>query len=198
MSAPVPVPVTPPTYTPVPGQKMCYGCKQLLPTTTEFFYRDASRKDGLSGMCRECSKKYANGYYKKKHAEAKEERRLSRKKATRKKAWVARQEKLTAMGTELTEEEWQETLQEFDYACAYCGATSNLQKDHVVPVESGGGTTKWNVVPACSHCNASKAEADLTNWYLQQPFYSPNRFTNVCDFVRKYKPEGVEQAEQAE
>lgn len=172
--------------------KKCWRCKRELPATTEYFHKDSSKNDGLHGMCKECSKEHGKAYYEKRKEHLREwhQKHYRRKKrqATRKKAWAARQAKLAALANELTEEEWQETLQEFDYKCAYCGAEGNLQKDHVIPVDSGGGTVKWNVVPACVHCNASKAEADLTCWYLHQPFFSLERLMIIFDFMRRYKP----------
>jgi 5-methylcytosine-specific restriction endonuclease McrA len=44
------------------------------------------------------------------------------------------------------------------YTCQYCGATSRLTVDHVVP-RSRGGQTNWaNLVTACSPCNLRKAD----------------------------------------
>ena len=38
-----------------PGQKLCTPCEQLLPATSEFFYRDRSKNDGLMSTCKKCS-----------------------------------------------------------------------------------------------------------------------------------------------
>jgi 5-methylcytosine-specific restriction endonuclease McrA len=43
--------------------------------------------------------------------------------------------------------------------CHYCGKAfppAELTMDHVIPVVRGGKSTRGNVVPACSECNASK------------------------------------------
>lgn len=43
-----------------------------------------------------------------------------------------------------------------EFSCQYCGASSELTFDHVVP-RSRGGRTSWdNVVAACSACNLRK------------------------------------------
>jgi 5-methylcytosine-specific restriction endonuclease McrA len=44
------------------------------------------------------------------------------------------------------------------YRCQYCGQTSHLTVDHVVP-RSRGGTSVWeNIVTACGPCNLRKAD----------------------------------------
>jgi 5-methylcytosine-specific restriction endonuclease McrA len=42
------------------------------------------------------------------------------------------------------------------YACQYCGATSRLTVDHVIPCSRGGGSGWDNVVTACAPCNSRK------------------------------------------
>lgn len=43
-----------------------------------------------------------------------------------------------------------------NFKCAYCGDTSNLTVDHIVP-KSRGGSNKWeNLVTACNSCNNKK------------------------------------------
>lgn len=65
---------------------------------------------------------------------------------------------------DLTPEEWTR-LQEAWGGCAYCGTTASaLQKDCVLPLSRGGRYTLDNVVPACRSCNASKCNAEVTQW----------------------------------
>ncbi|MGH2365293.1 MAG: HNH endonuclease [Chloroflexota bacterium] len=40
--------------------------------------------------------------------------------------------------------------------CAHCGATSNLQFDHIIPYSWGGADTAENVELLCRPCNLSK------------------------------------------
>ncbi len=46
------------------------------------------------------------------------------------------------------------------WACYYCGKlvanTTNLELDHVIPLEVGGRNHISNCVPACTHCNRTK------------------------------------------
>lgn len=55
---------------------------------------------------------------------------------------------------DLTMEQWQETLEYFDYKCAYCGGGYEVI-EHYLPVYKAG-TTVSNCVPACLHCNNMK------------------------------------------
>jgi 5-methylcytosine-specific restriction endonuclease McrA len=36
--------------------------------------------------------------------------------------------------------------------------------DHIVPIAKGGKSTKGNVVPCCSDCNAKKKSSLLMDW----------------------------------
>ncbi|MCY4195841.1 MAG: HNH endonuclease [Rhodobacteraceae bacterium] len=48
-----------------------------------------------------------------------------------------------------------------EFKCQYCGATTELTFDHVVPRSRGGKTTWTNVVTACAPCNLSKGARPL-------------------------------------
>jgi len=56
---------------------------------------------------------------------------------------------------DLSVSEWIKILDEHNRSCVYCGGQFT-DMDHVIPVSSGGGTTKSNVVPSCSRCNTDK------------------------------------------
>lgn len=47
------------------------------------------------------------------------------------------------------------------WACQYCGATSTLTIDHVVPQSKGGATSWENIVAACVPCNHRKGDSSL-------------------------------------
>lgn len=53
--------------------------------------------------------------------------------------------------------------------CVYCGATENLELDHIVPLSKGGAHCEDNLVVACRHCNASKHTKPLEEWLQTQP-----------------------------
>ena len=64
------------------------------------------------------------------------------------------------------------------FTCQYCGSTSDLTFDHLVPRSRGGRTTWENVVAACSSCNLSKANslAEEIGMFPRQKPYRPSVF----------------------
>ena len=54
----------------------------------------------------------------------------------------------------------QNLLERDDYRCQYCGKTfapKELNMDHVLPKDRGGGTSWENVVTSCIRCNSKKS-----------------------------------------
>lgn len=71
---------------------------------------------------------------------------------------------------DLTAQEWQSRLQEFNFHCAYCHLPfDNLEIEHMIPIAKGGEHTLENVVPACRSCNANKHAKTLVE-YAQLTF----------------------------
>ena len=65
---------------------------------------------------------------------------------------------------DLSEKQWT-ALKAAWMGCAYCGAVDMpLQRDCVLAISRGGRYTLDNVVPACSSCNASKCNDEVTGW----------------------------------
>ncbi len=62
------------------------------------------------------------------------------------------------------------------FSCQYCGKSSDLTFDHVVPRSRGGRTTWENVVAACSPCNLAKANRlpREIGMLPRQPPYQPS------------------------
>ena len=75
----------------------------------------------------------------------------------------------------------QNLLERDDYRCQYCGKnlpTKELNMDHVVPRDRGGGTSWENVVISCIRCNSKKSnrlpkEAGMR--LLKEPKRPPRR-----------------------
>lgn len=65
---------------------------------------------------------------------------------------------VVALPATLTIEEWKTTLEYFHYKCAYCGINDYEVLEHIIPLTSGGGTTRSNCVPACVQCNSIKGD----------------------------------------
>jgi hypothetical protein len=51
-------------------------------------------------------------------------------------------------------------LEVFGGACAFCGSTIEVVKDHLVPLCRGGTDWHENLVPACKTCNGTKGGRD--------------------------------------
>lgn len=86
-------------------------------------------------------------------------------------------------GACLTVADWMRLRDAFGGQCAYCRGPG-CHIEHVVPVSRGGGTSIWNLVPACERCNMSKRRMDPTEWL------SPERlaeFIALCIEVTEAK-----------
>ncbi len=65
---------------------------------------------------------------------------------------------------DLTDDQW-DAIKSAWGGCAYCGtAAGPFQKDCVMAISRGGRYTVDNVVPACSSCNASKCNFEVSTW----------------------------------
>jgi 5-methylcytosine-specific restriction endonuclease McrA len=83
--------------------------------------------------------------------------------------------------------DWKDAMIHFKGCCAYCGVKQTrkikLTRDHVIPVTKVGPTRRNNIVPACSRCNSSKSNTELTEWYMKRKFYSPERLELVLKWT---------------
>lgn len=52
-----------------------------------------------------------------------------------------------------------------EHECVYCGAPSDSQ-DHVIPRNYDGPDRQQNIVRSCKHCNSSKKDHDLVDWWV--------------------------------
>lgn len=69
---------------------------------------------------------------------------------------------------------------QFDNCCAYCGASGDMQIEHVVPISKGGTHAIGNIVPACQTCNFSKRDHEVEQWYRMQSEFSEKRWRRIC------------------
>ena len=49
-------------------------------------------------------------------------------------------------------------LEAYNYECAYCGSSENLQIDHIHPVSKGGWKNWDNLQVLCQDCNLRKSD----------------------------------------
>jgi len=85
----------------------------------------------------------------------------------------------------LTAGDWAEAQKYFSKRCAYCGSPDKLTKDHVVPLNVGGGLTKQNTIPCCGKCNSSKLDLEMRAWYFNQKFFTQTRFARINRYLEK-------------
>lgn len=82
------------------------------------------------------------------------------------------------------QQDWYDSLVYFNRQCAYCGSTENLTVEHIVPISRFGANKRYNIIPACSHCNSSKSDQDIMEWYPKQPFYSTERLLKIHSWFK--------------
>lgn len=140
--------------------KFCKKCKQTQPL--ESFYKDKSKKDGLSTTCKSCRKKQMAEYRanpeiaerarvraRKWHQENKEYARKSRRERYSPKK---RLEKLLIEKYDLSLEDYDDLNQKQDGVCAICGTTKGSKKGGRLVVDH---CHQSNVVRGllCHSCN---------------------------------------------
>ncbi len=75
-----------------------------------------------------------------------------------------RKRRMDSVEHDLSDAEWAAIKAAWG-GCAYCGATDKpLQRDCVLALSRGGRYTLDNIAPACSSCNASKCNDEVTGW----------------------------------
>lgn len=84
---------------------------------------------------------------------------------------------------------WRKHIKEqWNHKCAYCESEENLTIDHIVPQSRGGSDTTKNVVCCCHSCNQNKGHEHWKLWYVQQDFYSEERFNKIEEWMKPDPP----------
>jgi hypothetical protein len=84
---------------------------------------------------------------------------------------------------------WRKHIKEsWNHKCAYCESEDNLTIDHIVPQSKGGLDITTNVVCSCHSCNQSKGHEHWKLWYVQQDFYSEERFDKIEEWMKPDPP----------
>lgn len=102
----------------------------------------------------------------------------------RKRREVSRwRQRLNSTTYDYDDNDWIEALNFFNKKCCYCGAETELERDHFIPLSKGGPFIKENIVPACRSCNASKQDKLFEEWYFEQDYYDKEREKKVYDYL---------------
>ena len=84
---------------------------------------------------------------------------------------------------------WRQKIkEEWGHQCAYCGSEDRLTIDHILPQSKGGLDVTKNVVCCCHDCNQSKGHEHRKLWYVQQDFYSEERFDKIEEWMKPDPP----------
>jgi 5-methylcytosine-specific restriction endonuclease McrA len=84
---------------------------------------------------------------------------------------------------------WRKEIKEkWENQCAYCESEENITLDHIIPQCKGGLDIKTNVVACCHSCNQSKGHEHWKLWYVQQDFYSEERFDKIEEWMKPDPP----------
>lgn len=178
------------------GLKWCSVCHKVYPLT--FFHKNGHTVRSFCKTCeieRSIESHKLNGYYDRPGVKERrnENSRLCKRTKYRFDEEYRMREILrchsrrdATIGT-LTAAQWHECCELFNMSCAYCGAITNLTMDHVVAVSAGGTTEVSNIIPACMHCNSSKQNKDLIEWYTAQPYYSKDRLDKILRYIESKK-----------
>lgn len=102
----------------------------------------------------ECSAKRTKEY---------REKDPERSRAMRRVAQANRRARKHAARGEFSIEIWERILDTYGHKCLCCGATEDLQPDHIVPLSKGGAHDAGNIQPLCGFCNRRK-QADIIDY----------------------------------
>lgn len=85
-----------------------------------------------------------------------------------------------SVAIQITGKQVRERFALFGNCCAYCGASGDMEIEHVTPISKGGTHAMGNIVPACHDCNSSKRAKDAETWYRRQQFFTEARWRKIC------------------
>ena len=92
-------------------------------------------------------------------------------------------------GNGITQEQWYEMMEFFNWECAYSGeylGGDNKDRrrtiDHIVPISKNGEHEVWNCVPMIKSYNSKKHDNDMLEWYLEQEYFDIDRLTKIYEW----------------
>ncbi|MBQ8522542.1 MAG: Helicase associated domain protein, partial [Clostridia bacterium] len=77
------------------------------------------------------------------------------------------------LADESRREELYNVLANLNFKCIYSdtllvGGGQKIHLDHIIPVNLGGPTDDWNILPICGSCNSSKSDSHLLDWWEKE------------------------------
>lgn len=176
------------------NERRCIKCHQWKTNTPEYFYRDASKADGISPICKTCANTQKQNWRANNPDKVRAGARrdwLRNIEVIRERArlfvrnnphkvkvhYQKRQARKRSLPDTLTQDEWQRTLEYFNGCCAVCkrppGLWHTLAMDHWIPVAHPEcpGTVRTNAVPLChgiDGCNNSKGNKLPAEWLTEK------------------------------
>lgn len=193
--------------------KTCLICNREFPMTEEHFYKN--RGHCLMPYCKQCSKEKAREWalrnpeqYLNSHRKSRTKNRLKIREQRKYSDWRPSGKQLEWQRINkdkisnyritrkpkqhnITKSEWEICKKYLNYQCAYCGVSleenknmynQDFHKDHVA---HDGTNDLSNCVPACKRCNCSKWETNFKNWYVENDFYSEERFNKILKWINE-------------
>ncbi|HEY8891040.1 MAG TPA: HNH endonuclease [Clostridium sp.] len=182
-----------------------------LPATLEYFYNSKQSPDGLNTWCKKCAiikggiifqankeRSYASHRKYESTAKWKEysKRNQIQSKGNRTKWRKDHPEKCIEYSShhrnhDITEAEWRKELEVFNHECAYCGMAEDESKRtqnqilHREHVDTDGYNDLRNAIPSCRSCNSSKHEDDFEEWYMEQKFFTKERYNKIIWWIEE-------------
>lgn len=175
----------------------------------DHFGKNKAEKDGINRYCWECHRANNRKYVGKWRETHRDEHRAASKRHMkaypdaqyrRNRKWVEthrdharllsrkgsqrRRARKQLLAATLTQAEWQHALDYFGHTCAVCGHNSKLAQDHWIPVVSGGGYVRDNIIPLCRSCNSSKHDTDPLVWLADR--FAPADAAAILARVQAY------------
>ena len=85
-----------------------------------------------------------------------------------------RQARKRGLPDDFTVQDWEFCLNYWHGRCAYCGKQAEglwqtVNREHFVPLSDVAhcpGTVRWNMLPACEHCNRNKHNKEPRSWVV--------------------------------
>ena len=93
--------------------------------------------------------------------------------------------KENTQGNGISQEQWYECFEFFNWECAYSGiqlTKDSRNLDHIVALDNGGEHEIWNCVPIFDKYNFQKKTSDMLEWYLQQEYFDIDRLTKIYEW----------------